>query len=87
MKYSNWSQVFGNDPNNDAYDKNMTTVAELTIDSISASDCIENTKKEKNLMFLSVEPFTEKIQILHHVSSIGGTIAMPSQIIVAVSGL
>ena len=87
MKYPNWSQVFENDPNNEAYDKNMETVGNLTIDSISGAECIENIKKENNLMFLSVEPITKEIQLLHHVSAIGGTIAMPTPIIIAISGL
>ena len=54
MKYSNWSQVFANDPNSDSYDKNAADVANLTIDTISAAKCIENIKKEPNLMYLSV---------------------------------
>ena len=72
MKYPNWSQVFENDPNNDAYGKNMGHVGDLTINSLSAAECIDNIKEEKNLMFLSVEPITKDIQLLHHVSAVGG---------------
>ena len=87
MKYPNWSQVFENDPNNDAYDKNMGQVGDLTVDSLSAAECIDNIKKEKNLMFLSAEPITKDIQLLHHVFAVGENIAMPIPIIVAVLSL
>ena len=87
MKYPNWSQVFENDPNNEAYDKNMEKVGDLTIDSLTEDECIDNVKQENKLMYLSVEPITKNIQLLHHISAIGGTIAMPNAIIVAISGL
>ena len=61
MKYPNWSQVFKNDPNNDAYEKKMGQVGDLTIDSLSAAECIDIIKKEKNCMFLSAEPITKDI--------------------------
>ena len=61
MKSSNWSQVFANDPNIYSYDKNAVDVANLTIDTISAAKCIENTKKERKLMYLSVEPITKAV--------------------------
>ena len=86
MKYSNWSQVFTNDPNSDSYDKNAMDVANLTINTISAEKCIENIKKEPNLMYLSVEPITRVIQIIHHLKAIRGNIAMPETIFVAISG-
>ena len=54
MKYSNWSQVFANDPNIDSYDKNAVDVANFTINTMSANKCIENINKEPNLMHLSV---------------------------------
>ena len=87
MKYTNWSQVFENEANNDAYDMNMASFGDLTMDSISDPECIDNIKKEKNLMFLSVEPITKYIQLIHHVSAIRGNITMPTPIIIAVSGL
>ena len=86
MKYSNWSQVFANDPNSDSYDKNVVDVENLTIDTISAAKCIENIKKEPNLMYLSVEPIIKDVQIIHHLTAIGGNIAMLETIFVAISG-
>ena len=86
MKYSNWSQVFANNPNSDSYDKNAVDVANLTINAISAAKCIENIKKEPNLVYLSVEPITKAVQIIHHLTAIGGNIAMPETIVVAISG-
>ena len=86
MKYSNWSQVFANDPHSDSNDKNAVDVANLTIDTIWATKCIENIKKEPNLMYLFVEPITKAVQIIHHLTSIGGNIAMPETIFVAISG-
>ena len=86
MKYSNWSQVFANNPNSDSYDKNAVDVTNLTIDTISAVNCIDNIKKEPNLRYLSVEPITKVVQIIHHVTSIGGNIAMPKTIFVSFSG-
>ena len=77
MKYSNCSQVFANDPNSDSYDKIAVDVANLTIDTISAANCIVNIKKEPNFMYLSVEPITKAVQIIHHLTAIGGNIAMP----------
>ena len=85
MKYSNWSQVFANDPNSDSYDKNAVDVANLTIDTISAAKCIDNIKKEPNLVYLSVGPITKSVQIIHHLTAIGGNIAMPETIFVAIS--
>ena len=49
MTYLNWSQAFGTNPNNDAYDKNMAKVGDPTIVSPSANDCIDNAKKAPNL--------------------------------------
>ena len=86
MKYSNCFQVFTNDPNSDSYDKNAVDVANLTIDTISAAKCIENINKEPNLMYLSMEPITKAVQIIHHLTAIGGNIAMPETIFVAISG-
>ena len=86
MKYSNWSQVFANDPNSDSHDKNAVDVANLIIDTISTEKFIENIKKEPNLMYLSVEPITKAVQIIHHLTAIGGKIAMPETIFVAISG-
>ena len=86
MKYSNWSQIFANDPNSDSYDKNAVDVANFTIDTISDDKCIENINKEPNLMYLSVEPITKAVQIIHHLTAIGGNIAMPETIFVAISG-
>ena len=86
MKYSNWSQVFTNNPNSDSYDQNAVDVANLTINTISAAKCIENIKREPNLMYLSVEPITKAVQIINHLTAIGGNIAMPETIFVAISG-
>ena len=86
MKYSNWSQVFVNDPNNDCYDENAADVSNLTIDTISAEKCIDNIKKEPNLMYLSVEPIAKAVQIIHHLTAIRGNIAMPETVLVAISG-
>lgn len=86
MKYPNWAQVFANDPSSDSYDKNAEAVADLTIDTLSAEQCIANIKKEPSLTFLSVEPITKDIQILHHVTAVGGNIAQPDNVIVAFSG-
>ena len=86
MNYSNWSQVFANNPNSDSYDKNAVGVANLTIDTIAAEKCIENIKKEPNLMYLYVEPITKSVQIIHHLTAIGGNIAMPETVLVAISG-
>ena len=86
MNYSNWSQVFANNPNSDFYDKNAVGVANLTIDTIAAEKCIENIKKEPNLIYLSVEPITKAVLMIHHLMAIGGNIAMPETIFVAISG-
>ena len=86
MKYSNWSQIFANDPNSDSYYKNAVDVSNLTINTIPAEKCIENIKKEPNLMYLSVEPITKAVQIIHHLTAIRGNIAMPETALVAISG-
>ena len=51
MKYLNWSQVIANDPNSNFYYNNAMDVTNLKIDTISAKKCIENIKKEPNLMY------------------------------------
>ena len=86
MKYSNWSQVFANDPNSDSYDKNAADVANLMIDTISANKCIENIKKEPNLIYLYVEPITKAVKIIHHLTAIRENITMPETVLVAFSG-
>ena len=86
MKYSKWSQAFANDPNSDYYDKNAADIANLTINNISANKCIHNIKKEPNLVYLSVEPITKSVQIIHRLTAIGGNIAMPETVLVAISG-
>ena len=73
-----------NDPNSDSYDKNAVDVANLTIDNISAKRCIENIKKEPNPIYLSVEPITKSVQIIHYLTAIGGNIAMPETVLVAI---
>ena len=70
MKYSSWSQVFANDPNSDSYDKNAVDVSNLIIDTISAAKYIKNIKKEPNFMYLSVEPITKAVQIIHHLIAV-----------------
>ena len=85
MKYSKWSQVFEYNPISDSYDKNAADVANLAIDTISAKKCIDIIKKEPNLMYLSVEPITKAVQIIHHLTAIGGNIAMPETVLVAIS--
>ena len=85
MKYSNWSQVFANDPNSDSYNKKAADIVNLTIDTISAKKCINKTKKEPNLMYLSVEPTTKSVQIIHHLTAIGGNIAMAETVLVPIS--
>ena len=84
MKSSNWSQVFANDPNSDSYYKNAMDVVNLTIDNISAKKCINNIKKEPNLMYLYVEPITKAVRIIHQLTAIGGNIAIPDTIFVAI---
>ena len=37
-------------------------------------------------MYLSVEPIFKAVQIIHHLTAIGGNIAMPETIFVAISG-
>ena len=74
------------DSNSDSYDKNAVDLANLTIDTISAVKCIENIKKEPNLMYLSVEPITKAFLIIHHLNVIRENIAMPETIFVAISG-
>ena len=37
-------------------------------------------------MYLSVETITEAVQIIHHLTAIGGNIAMPETIFFAISG-
>ena len=87
VKYPNWAQVFENDPSSESYDKNAEAVGNLTSDSLMVEECISNIKKEPSLMYLTIEPITKDIQILHHVTAIGGNIAQPDNTIVAFSGL
>ena len=86
MKYLNWSQVIANDPNSNFYYNNAMDVTNLKIDTISAKKCIENIKKEPNLMYWSMEPITKAVQIIHHLMAIGGNIAMTETIFVVISG-
>ena len=87
MKYSNWAKVYENDPSADSYDKSAEAVGDITLDTLTVAECITNIKKEPSLMFLSIEPITNDIQILHHVTAIGGNIAQPDNVIAAFSGL
>ena len=56
------------------------------IDTISAAKCIENIKKDANLIYLSVEPITKAVQIIHKFTAIEGNITIPETIFVAISG-
>ena len=38
-----------------------------------------------NLMYLSVETITKDVQIIHHLTAIGGNTAMPETVLVAIS--
>ena len=86
MKYPNWSQVFANDPNNEAYDKQAKGILDLFLSALSDEDCIDNIKKEPNLIYISIAPITEDMQVFHHLTQIGGNISMPKPHIVALSG-
>ena len=37
-------------------------------------------------MYLSVEPITKTVQIIHHLTAIRGNIVMPETVLVAISG-
>ena len=86
MKYANWSLVYANAASNDSYDKQSKSVVDLTIDSVSDDDCLLNIQQEPSLIFLSVEPITGNIQPLHRLTVLGGNIAMPDKVIVALQG-
>ena len=86
MKYPNWSQVFANDPNNEAYDKEAKEITDFFLNALSDEDCINNIKKEPNLIYISIAPITEDIQVFHHLTQIGGNMSMQSPQIVALSG-
>ena len=86
MKFPNWKQVYANDPSNEEYDRNAKSIAELTLNTISKEDCIQNIKTEQNLIFLSAAPITEEIQVVHHLTQIGGNISCPKTMIVGLVG-
>ena len=86
MKFPNWAQVYAKDPNNEAYDKNATAITDLFLSAISAEECISNIKDEPNLIHLSIAPISEDVQAFHHLTQIGGNIATPVPMIVALSG-
>ena len=86
MKFPNWKQVYANDPSNEEYDKNSKAIAELTLDTLSKEECIQNIKTEPNLIYLSIAPITEEIQIVHHLTEIGGNISVPKKMIVGLAG-
>ena len=86
MKFPNWKQVYANDPSNEEYDKNAKAITELTLDTISTEEYIQNIKTEQNLIFLSVAPITEEIKVVHHLTQIGGNISCPKKMIVGLAG-
>ena len=86
MKYANWALVYANDANNDSYDKHAQSIVDMTIDSKTDDESLASIKKEPNLIFLSVEPISGNIQILHHLTILGGSIAMPDSVVVALKG-
>ena len=86
MRFSNWKQVFENDTNNDKFNSQAEAIINLTIDSISNEDCISNIKNEPGFLAIGFAPITEEIQVFHHVTSIGGTLACPDKAIVGLSG-
>ena len=86
MKYSNWKQVFTNDPNNDNLNTQAETIINLTIDTFTEDECKENIKKEPGFLSFGLTPITNEVQVFHHVTSIGGTLAHPSQAIIGMMG-
>ena len=86
MKFANWSLVYANDPNNEALNKAAQQVIGLTDPGHDVESCTDNIKKEKDLIFLSVESITKQIQVFHHVTFIGGTIGNPDELLVGLSG-
>ena len=86
MRYPNWAQVYANDPDIESYDKNQEDIINLTIDSISPEACIQNFQNEPNLISISVTPITNEIQVLHHLTTIGGNISDPQKKLVALTG-
>ena len=58
----------------------------MTIDSTSDEDSLASIKKEPNLIFLTVEPISGNIQVIHHLTILGESIAMPDIVIVALKG-
>ena len=86
MKFANWALVYSNDHNNEALDKAAQQVIGLTDPTHDSDSCSDNIKREKDLIFLSVESITKQIQIFHHVTLIGGTISSPDILFVGLSG-
>ena len=86
MRYPNWAQVYANNPDIESYDKNQGDIINLTIDSISLEDCIKNFQNEPNLISISVTPITNELQVLHHLTTIGGNISDPKMKPVAITG-
>ena len=86
MKYANWSLVYNNDPNNEALNKAAEKIIDLLGQAEDEDSCIVNCKEEKELVFIAVEPISNLIQVFHHLTQVGGSIANPTTMMVAIMG-
>ena len=86
MKYASRKLVFANDPNNENLDKAAEKIVDVTSRFNNDESCIYNIKEEKDLVFIPIEPITKQIQVFHHLTQIGGSIANLNTMMVAISG-
>ena len=84
--YPSWRHVFINNPNNDLYNEKAEEIIAFTNSNITEGKCLSNIAHNSDLICLSITPITGEIQVFHHLSTIGGNLALPDTTLIALSG-
>ena len=74
---NNWENHFKGNPMNKDNNKTMDHIINLFAPNITIDDCLSNSQKEKDTVFMAKAPNSDHIIFFHHITSIGGTRTTP----------
>ena len=74
-----------NDTNNNL-DKAAKKIINLLGEAEDDNSCVVNSKEEKYLVYISIEPVSKLVQVIHPLTQIDGSITNPTTMMVAIKG-
>ena len=74
---NNWENHFKENPTNEDNIKTMDQLIDLFAPNITIYDCLYNSLKEQDTVFMAKAPNSDHIIFFHHVTNLGGTRTTP----------